>query len=636
TGRRKFGATPFLSLGLALALPLTAGCPGDRRPPDPKDGAMEPVRDIHSLSRPDLVRVTHAVIDWSVDFDQKRIHGSVTWTLERSPGAESEPLILDTKDLQIEKVTGADGGAIESRSGEPHPVLGTPLIIEVPSAEDQITIHYSTRPESTALQWLSPEQTEGKAHPFLYSQAQAIHARTMIPCQDSPGVRITYDAEVRVPDGLKAVMAAEILPGGGDGEPFRFRMRQRIPSYLIALAVGDIEFRSLGPRTGVYAEPSVIERAAYEFADTESMMEVTEKLYGPYRWERYDLIVLPPSFPWGGMENPRLTFATPTILAGDRSLVSLVAHELAHSWSGNLVTNATWADAWLNEGFTVYLERRILEAIYGRQRSEMEAALGKQDLLEEIPTLEPGFSALYNTSLTDRDPDDGFNHVPYEKGYLLLRMLDEATGRQAFDTFLKRWFDDNAFQSRTTQQFEAALHEQLLDGDEDQARSLLIHDWLYEPGVPENAPTPESDAFARIETVARAFLSGETPAEDLPGAKWTTHEWQHFLRSLPDDLPAGKMGELDAAWALARTGNSEILMEWLLHTVHSRYEPAYPALEAFLTGQGRRKFLKPLYTELIRTPEGRARALAIYARARPLYHLVACQTIDKILDYSGR
>ena len=603
------------------------------RPGRGTDQQKEFVRDIHSFSRPERLRVTHADIDWTVDFEARQIRGSVAWTVERAPGAESEPLILDTRDLTVEAVTSADGASLSFAFGEPHPALGTPLRINLPAGEDRVVVLYHTAPEAAALQWLSPEQTAGKKHPFLFSQAQSILARTMLPCQDSPGVRITYTANVHTPPGLRTVMAARHLPEGEDAGTFHFEMPQPIPSYLIAIAVGDIAFRKLGPRSGVYAEPSVVDAAAYEFADTEVMIDATEKLYGPYRWERYDTIVLPPSFPFGGMENPRLTFATPTVLVGDRSLVSLVAHELAHSWSGNLVTNATWSDFWMNEGFTVYLHRRILEEVYGEERARIDAVLGKQGLLNEMPGLEEGFTVLHNQSLDGRDPDDAFSEVPYEKGYLFLILLESEVGRPRFDAFLRAWFDENAFQSRTTSDFVDALRKDLFAGDRTRLDRLKINEWLYEPGLPDNAPEPHSAALVSAKNSATEFASGVRSAESLPSKGWSTQEWLYFLLALPEDMPPSRMAELDAAWSLTQSKNSEILMQWLLQSVRSGYEKVHPSLERFLTVQGRRKFLKPLYTEMARTPEGKSRALAIYERARSLYHPVSRNTIDEILAY---
>jgi aminopeptidase N len=464
---------------------------------------------------------------------------------------------------------------------------------------------------------------------------------------------MTYTARVRTPKNLLAVMSAENAANTPRDGDYSFSMKQPIPSYLIALAVGDLRFRSLGARTGVYAEPSVIDRAARELSDTEKMVMATERIYGPYRWGRYDILVLPPSFPYGGMENPRLTFATPTILAGDKSLVSLVAHELAHSWSGNLVTNATWRDFWLNEGFTTYLERRILEAVYGRPREEMEAALGLRDLDEEIATLDDRDEILH-IDLKGRDPDEGSTDIPYEKGALFLRHLEQTFGRAHFDRFLKSYFNHFAFQSITTEQFVAYLKQNLLAKSPALAAKVPVDEWIYKPGVPANAPKPTSPAFARVERDARQWLSRELPVTRIPTVKWTTQEWLHFLKFVQDSFepPASAggaadasatqlsetekiklMGELDREFHLTRSGNSEIAFQWLLMSIRNRYEPAYPRLEEFLLSVGRRKFIKPLYQELAKTPAGKERALAIYRRARPTYHPIAVTSIDEVLKW---
>jgi hypothetical protein len=461
-----------------------------------------------------------------------------------------------------------------------------------------------------------------------------MHARSWIPLQDSPGVRVTYEATIRVPGPLRAVMSADRLEGDRAGL-FRFRMPQAIPPYLIALAVGELEFRPLGERTGVFAEPSVVGRAAGEFADTEAMVRAVETRFGPYRWGRYDLLVLPPSFPFGGMENPKLTFATPTILAGDRSLVSLVAHELAHSWSGNLVTNATWSDFWLNEGFTTYLERRIIEDLYGPDRAVMEAVLGLGELREELAEKPPRDQVLH-VDLSGRDPDDGMTRIPYEKGALFLATLEHRFGRARFDPFLRGYFDHFAGRSLTTAEFERYLDEHLLETDRAAAEGLDVHAWLYEPGLPGGYPVPRSTRFERVEETARGWLEGRIETSALDTRDWSTHEWLRFLQTLPPTLAADRLAELDARFHLTDTGNAEVAHQWLLMAIRARYAPADARLEAFLTTIGRRKFLVPLYGELIKTPEGSARARNLYQRARPFYHPIAAETIDRLLAKGAR
>jgi leukotriene-A4 hydrolase len=603
-------------------------------------------QDFHSYSNPQDVRVQHLDLAWDVSFDKKILTGSAVLTIDRLN--KQAPLVLDTRHLNIDKVeTSANGSnyaATKFSMGQADPILGAPLTIQLPTDAKYVRVTYSTNPDASGLQWLEPSQTAGKQNPFMFTQSQAIHARSWIPLQDTPQVRVTYTARVRTPRNLLAVMSAENLPDTPRDGDYNFRMPQAVPSYLIALAVGDLSFKSLGRRTGVYAEPSVVEKAAKEFSDTEKMVEATEKLYGSYRWGRYDLLVLPPSFPYGGMENPRLTFATPTVLAGDKSLVSLVAHELAHSWSGNLVTNATWRDFWLNEGFTVYLERRILEAVYGRTREEMEAALGMRDLREELATLE-GRDQILHIDLKGRDPDAGSTDIPYEKGALFLRHLEQTFGRVRFDRFLRSYFDHFAFQSITTEQFLAYLKANLLNKYPTLAAKVPVDEWINQPGLPADAPNPTSSAFDRVEEQAKRWMRGEVAASAIPTAKWTTQEWLHFLKSLPLPeekadtttavLDRQKMAELDQAFHLTQSGNSEIAFQWLMMSIKNRYEPAYPRLEEFLMSIGRRKFIKPLYEELAKTPEGRERALAIYRRARSTYHPIAVASIDEALKWKS-
>jgi leukotriene A-4 hydrolase/aminopeptidase len=583
--------------------------------PAPRASAQaSAAHDDHSYSNPDEIRVRHADLDWDVLFDRSILRGSAILTLYRPPRGRATHLVLDTRDLDIQKAESSRDGSSWANAlfslAPPDKILGSALSITLPDDATRVRISYTTRPQASGLQWLDPPQTAGKKDPFLFTQSEAIHARSWIPLQDSPQVRITYRAHVRTPKNLMAVMSANNdLKAARDGD-YEFEMPQPIPSYLIALAVGDLSFAPISPRTGIWAEPPVVGKAAREFADLEAMIRAAEELFGPYRWDRYDVLVLPPSFPFGGMENPRLTFATPTVLAGDKSLVALVAHELAHSWAGNLVTNATWRDFWLNEGFTVYLERRIVEKVFGRRRAEMEAVLGLQDLEKELATL-PEKDQILHVDLRGRDPDDGFTDVPYEKGALFLRHLEQTFGRETFDRFLRGYFDHFAFQSITTEDFLRYLHANLLDDHRELAARVPVEEWVEKPGIPASAPRPKSEAFERVEVEAARWLAGKAPASSLPASGWSTQEWLHFLRALPATLPREKVAELDQAFHLTDSGNAEITNQWLLMAIARGYEPAYPRLEQFLVSMGRRKFLKPLYEALVKTPEGKARALAI-------------------------
>ncbi|MFL5538539.1 MAG: M1 family metallopeptidase [Longimicrobiaceae bacterium] len=629
-------------LASCAAAACTPPAPASAPPPIPLSETPTPppitllVRDIHSFARPNEARVTHVDLDLTTDFSTKRLGGTATLDVQASPGARE--IVLDTKNLAIARVTDGAGEPLRWSLGAADSILGQPLTVALTPATRKIVVHYSTSPNAAALQWLTPEQTAGKRHPYLFSQGEAILTRTWVPTQDSPGIRQTYSARITVPAELKAVMSAEMLtpggePAGADHRAYRFRMDHPVPPYLIALAVGDLAFRALGPRTGVWTEPAVLERAANEFAELERFVDAAERLYGPYRWGRYDLLVLPPSFPFGGMENPRLTFATPTVLAGDRSLVSLVAHELAHSWSGNLVTNATWNDFWLNEGFTTYFENRIMEALYGPERAAMLASLGWREMQDAVR--EAGGPTAPDTrlhlDLAGRDPDEGTTNIAYEKGAAFLRTIEQAVGRPRWDAYLRSYFDRHAFQPMTTEGFLADLRANLIRGDAELERRIDPDRWAFQPGVPPNAVEPRSDAFARVEAQAAAFAGG-TPAARLQTTGWSTQEWQHFLGKLPERMTPAQLAELDRAFGLSGQGNSEILFAWLTIAVRNRYEPAVPALERFLTTQGRRKFVRPLYAGLMAQGDwGQALARRIYAVARPGYHPVTSGSVDAIV-----
>lgn len=585
--------------------------------------------DHHSHARPHEAVITHLDLDITVDMAGEQIHGTASYAVKAE---NAEWILLDTDGLTIETVTNGAGDKLDFSMGD-STLLGRALKVALPKGTDRITVAYRTGKNAKALQWLAPQQTADKQHPFLFTQGQAILTRSWIPVQDSPGIRFTYTAKVKVPVGLMAVMSATNPQEHSPEGVYTFRQEQAIPAYLIALAVGDIVFKSVDDRTGVYAERSVVEKAAWEFADMGKMLETAEQLYGPYRWGRYDVIVLPPSFPFGGMENPCLTFATPTILAGDRSLTALVAHELAHSWSGNLVTNATWNDFWLNEGFTVYFEGRISEAIYGADYAGMLQQLGRQDLLNTLAQIagspHPEDSKL-RLDLKGRNPDDGMTEIAYEKGAAFLRLLESKVGRPKFDAFVRDYFDRFAFQSMTTDKFLAHLEEHLLQPNE---LSIDVLAWVDGVGLPANAPTPVSDRFNKVDIELQRWHNG-TPANALATTGWSTFEWMHFVRHLPKSMTDEQLNELDGAFGLTATGNAEVLAAWLEHCIRNDHDAAFARLDQFLGTVGRRKFLVPLYTEMTHTEKGRIMAQTIYRNARPNYHSVSVHTIDDLLSWS--
>jgi len=565
--------------------------------------------------------------DLKVDFAERELRGWVEHPIEAA-GTSAQELVLDTRELSIESAT-VEGEAREWTLEAPDPVQGAKLRVRLKAGDRRVRVDYRSKPEASGLQWLTPSQTAGRELPFVYSQGQSIHTRSWLPCVDDPARRVCFEATLRVPEKMTAVMAAEALESEAGG-CFRFRLAQPVPAYLIAFAVGDLAFEATGPRSGVWSEPELLAASAYEFGETEQMIQATERLFGPYRWGRYDLLVLPPSFPLGGMENPRLTFATPTVLAGDRSLVSLVAHELAHSWSGNLVTNASWDDFWLNEGFTVYLERRVVEEVYGRERSEMEAVIGRSRLeatLAQWPA--DARDSWLKTDIGARHPDDAITDVPYEKGYLFLRRLEELVGRGPFDSFLREYFDAHAFETMDTERFVARIRTVLLPAHPGLESAIDIDAWVYGPGIPDDAPKAHCEAFERIEAVIEQLMA----SNELPDGteRWSTHEWIHFLRKLPRDASADLLDRLGKQLMLDRTRNSEVRCEWLRLCVEADRPQMGPALRSFLGSVGRRKFLQPLYDAMAKTSTGLELAREIYAEARPGYHNFVRAGLDEKL-----
>ncbi len=584
-----------------------------------------------SYARYDQVRTSDLYLDLKADFGHKTLAGYAELTLNWIDKS-ARTLVLDTNELNIAKVQVLNPNGRWSAASfmldKPDAEKGRALRIALPFQPQKVRVYYRTAPSAAALQWMSPQQTMSGKRPFMFSQSEEINARSWAPVQDTPAVRFTYSARIEAPTGMRVVMSAENDQQSTGAGGWKFKMAQPIPSYLLAIAIGEIDVRNLGPRSAVYAEPARIEAAAYELADTEKMINAAEGLYGPYRWERYDMIVLPPSFPIGGMENPRLTFLTPTMIAGDRSLVDLIAHELAHSWSGNLVTNASWKHFWLNEGFTTYVTTRIVEKLYGEEVAEMNLQVEQEEAMASLPSIPAAKQALVTRDADTSSASYTDSGLVYPKGAWLLRTLEQRAGREIFDPFLRGWFDQHAFKSATTDEFVVYLKKNLLDAHPEVMAPAELDEWLYGAGIPASAKHAASPRLAALDAQRTAWLKGELPTKDLNGKNWIALEWMHFLNDIDGKANATQLRELDQAFALGKSGNNEIAYRFYLASIRAGYNVREP-LTTFLMSVGRQKFVVPLYTALLKNPSDKEWAKSVYAKAREHYHPVTQGSVDK-------
>ncbi|XP_061124778.1 leukotriene A-4 hydrolase isoform X1 [Syngnathus typhle] len=612
----------------------------------------------------------HLNLSLHVDFESRVIHGTVALTMEALEERFSS-LTLDTRDLKIASVS-ANGQAASFTMGPKHSFKGTPLEITLPfdlsrGQHTIVEVTYQTSPTAPALQWLTPQQTAGKKLPYLFSQCQAHHCRSMLPCQDTPAIKHTYYAQVSVPKDLVAAMSAlpdgqRVDPGDANRTIFRFRQNVAMPSYLIALVVGALESRQIGPRSRVWSEAEYVDRAAFEFSEvrppplagspplakrrstlqTEVMLKTAEDLAGPYVWGHYDILVLPPSFPYGGMENPCLTFATPTLLAGDKSLSNVIAHEISHSWTGNLVTNETWEHFWLNEGHTVYLERMIGRRLEGEAFRQFKAMGGWKDLQDSVST----FGATNPLtklipSLRDVDPDDAFSSVPYEKGFALLYHLEELLGGpEVFMGFVKSYIQMFAYRSVTTEQWKDFLFTYFKD-KVDVLNKVDWNAWMFSPGMPPLKPHYDTTlADACITLCQRWVQAGE---RDLSGFgasdvdELSSHQLVEFLSLLlqEEPLPLSHVKKMQEVYHLNACMNSEVRFRWLRLCVRSRWEEAVPAAFRMATEQGRMKFTRPLFRELFNFEKYREEAVRVFLNHRAAMHPVTSGLVAKDLKVSA-
>ncbi|KAL7253032.1 hypothetical protein ACSBR1_007537 [Camellia fascicularis] len=609
---------------------------------------MAPI-DPHSFTDSSHPLATHISLSLFFDFSSSTIHSSALLSL-RTP--HSGPISLDTRSLSITSVFDplTKTPLPFSLSSPSDPIKGQSLTISL-SNHSKFSIIFTTSPSSSALQWLSPPQTSTKSFPFVYSHCQPIHARSVFPCQDTPAARICYSALLNIPIHLSAVMAAKHVGRRRPvpGEPAiaiddslwcsegrvveEFVMEQPVPPYLFAFAVGEIGHREVGPRTRVYAEavPELLDGAAKEFAGTEEMIKVGEKLFGKYEWERFDLLVLPPSFPYGGMENPRVAFLTPAVVKGDGSGGQVVAHELAHGWTGNLITNKTNEHVWLNEGFTTYAERRIVEAIQGVDKAALNIGIGWRSLVEEMERFKDNteFTKL-KTNQDGVDPDHVYSPIPYEKGFQFLWRIERQIGRPAFDKFLKKYIATFKFQSIDTDMFLNFLKEHV-HGIEIKIDLKL---WTEGTGIPPDAKEPVSNIYTKIVLLANEFKLGRMPREDEV-ADWQGQEWELYLENIPKSVEASQVSALDAQYKLAESTNYDVKVAFLKLAILCGCRDYYTETEKTLKANGRILYLRPLYSALARhsgNGEEKLFALRVFSEARHGYHPIAQRVVESILS----
>lgn len=583
-------------------------------------------RDYHSFANTDEVQVTHLALDVNIDFDTCTLEGCARLSLmSREPLVKN--LILDCRALTILQIVDNQGHSLDWALGEQDPILGQPLTIGIDSAVTAVTIHYRTSPDAQGLQWLDGPQTQS-GKPFLFSQSQPINARSWIPLQDSPKARVTFDARVQANRDCRVVMSALNAPDLPDDGVFRFVMDKPMPTHLLAIAAGEIERIEVGSRSAVFAEPETAKLAAKEFDDIEAMMQMAESILGPYAWGRYDMLILPPSFPFGGMENPCLAFLTPTLIATDKSLVSTVAHELAHSWTGNLVSNATWRDLWLNEGFTTYFTNRIVEAVYGKEQAELELMIEYGRLQEEMTGMPSARQTLPANLQTD-DPNAAFNRFTYDKASMFVHFLEVRLGRQDFDAFLRRYIEKYAFVAITTEDFVEYASQTLLQDHADKLTEAELLEWIYAEGLPDMFTAPTSTSLNKVDCALERWRGGAALTRN-DTQTWRVQHWQYFLAGLPEHLPQARLLELDDVFDLGNSANAEIACDWLRVAIRNHFDPALGQVETFLCRIGRAKFVRPLFAEL--QVAGYQNELgAIYRRARETYHPSLRVQLDKLL-----
>ena len=571
-------------------------------------------------------RIRHIDFQIQTDFSTSTLAIQATYQLD---APRRGPLFLDTFKISLQKAH-TNGRALAWEFDTQNESLGARLHLKGLNGDTSFTLEFRTSPDASALQWLTAAQTLGGGHPFLYSQCQNIHARSVFPCQDTPSVRFTFSAKVEVPKGLTAVMAAEQVGGQEGSGHFVFRMPQPIPSYLFALAVGNLEFRKFGPRTGIYAEPQIIEAAAWEFAENEMRVTEAEKLLGPYLWGRFDLLVLPPSFPYGGMENPRLTFLTPTAILGTRGQTYLITHELAHAWTGNLVTNATWQDFWLNEGWTTYAETRITELLEGADFNNLNAVFHEREMMDAMERLGMDSQQTCLKQAEAVEADTRAFSIPYYKGCFFLQECERAVGRVRFDAFIQSYMKRFQFQSITTETFLDFMKVELPDV----FAKVNVRQWIYEPGMPAGRQKPQSHLYDEVQAALNTYQRGTLPTR-AQTEHWHSDQVKSFLQGLPAAISAEDCPLLEEALDLKKWNDAAHFSFFYSICIASRYESILPRVEAYAEQIGRMLYILPVFRALIQTDWSRGHARPLFERVKSRHHQITANGIERMLGRAG-
>lgn len=585
--------------------------------------------DPHSYA--DLLQgqIAHIDLHIQTDFDAHILKIVADYQLT---GPVNGSLFLDTAGIDLLKAL-SNGQELQWEFDRQDELLGERLHLRELNGIESFSLVFNTTKQARALQWLPAVQTAGGEHPFLYSQCQAIHARSILPCQDTPAVRFTFSAKVEVPKALTAVMAAEQvgIEERDENRVFQFEMPQSIPSYLFAIGVGNLDFRELGPRTGVYAEPELIEGAAWEFAENEEKIVEAEKLLGPYLWGRYDLLILPPSFPYGGMENPRLTFLTPTAILGNRGQTTLITHELAHAWTGNLVTNATWEDFWLNEGWTTYAETRITEVLEGKENADLKAVYDEQRLFEvmERVGMDSDLTRL-KVPADGSDPDAATTIIPYYKGCFFLKECEYALGRERFDTFIHKYTGRYQFQSLTTEAFLDFLKAELPDVFE----QIDVQEWIYEPGLTEIRHRPQSALYDEVQEVLKAYTQGIRPTRGQV-ADWQRYQTLSFLQALPKQIPVEDCKFFEDILGLKDKNDAALYSYFYATCINSGYQEILPKVEEYLGRIGRMLYILPIFRAMVASDWAKVQARQILEQVQARQHKITVHVVKKLLDQTG-